>query len=99
MQKRSEASLLRGLEAAAPRAAAWRGRLHGHGPARRWESMAGPSTRPVPEQHPALKALENAPLDDEPVTEEEERAVEEARAELRSGVPTIPHDEVKRRWL
>ncbi|HEX5101467.1 MAG TPA: hypothetical protein VFV94_18270 [Polyangiaceae bacterium] len=59
----------------------------------------GPSTRPAPEQPPALKALEQAPIDDEPVTEEEESAVEEARAELRAGVATIPHDEVKRRWL
>lgn len=59
----------------------------------------GPSTRPAGEQHPALKALESAPLDDEPVTEEEEQAVEEARGELRAGVPTIAHDEVKRRWL
>jgi hypothetical protein len=57
------------------------------------------SPAPQPELHPALAALENAPLDDEPVTEEEERAVDEARAELRAGAPTIPHDEVRRRWL
>jgi hypothetical protein len=34
---------------------------------------------------PVLRSLESAPLDDEPVTEEEERLVEEARQELARG--------------
>jgi hypothetical protein len=36
-------------------------------------------------QDPALGALENAPYDDEPVTEEEERLVEEGREAVRRG--------------
>ena len=60
---------------------------------------SGPGPTPAPKRHPVLEALENAPLDDEPVTDEEERDIEEARAELRAGLPTIPHEEVRRRWL
>lgn len=44
---------------------------------------------------PVTAALRNAPLDDEPVTEEEERAVEEAREWFRrNGGKGIPHEEV-----
>jgi hypothetical protein len=42
---------------------------------------------------PVAAALRNAPIDDEPVTEEEERAVEEAREWLKHN-PGIPHEEV-----
>lgn len=44
---------------------------------------------------PVTAALRNAPLDDEPVSEEEERAVEEAREWLRNnGGKGIPLEEV-----
>ena len=46
---------------------------------------------------PVAQALAQAPEDDEPVSEEEEAAVAEARAELDRG-EFIPHEEVKRRW-
>lgn len=48
--------------------------------------MAGPGAAPkTAERHPALEALAHAPIDDEPVTPEEEAAVEEARAAVRRG--------------
>ena len=46
---------------------------------------------------PLLRALMNAPYDDEPETKEERQAVAEARAEADRG-ELIPHEEVKRRW-
>jgi hypothetical protein len=46
-------------------------------------------------EHPLLRALRNAPLDDEPYTDEERAAVAEARAEMGAG-KGIPHEEVKR---
>jgi len=47
---------------------------------------------------PISRALANAPVDDEPVAEEEERAVAEAREWLRSnGGKGIPHNETMRR--
>ena len=45
---------------------------------------------------PVLRALENAPLDDEPETEEERSAAAEARAEAGRG-ELIPHEEALRR--
>jgi hypothetical protein len=42
---------------------------------------------------PVSRALANAPIDDEPVTEEDERAVEEAREWLRHN-PGIPFEQV-----
>ncbi len=42
---------------------------------------------------PVSRALANAPLDDEPVTEEEERAVAEARQWLQHN-PGIPFEQV-----
>jgi len=48
-------------------------------------------------ENPVVWSLEHAPLDDEPETEEERRAVEAARAEADRG-ELIPHEEVKRRW-
>ena len=44
---------------------------------------------------PFLRALANAPLDDEPLTPEDEIALQEAREEARQG-KLIPWDEVKR---
>jgi hypothetical protein len=43
---------------------------------------------------PVIEAFENAPIDDEPFTEEDERALEEARAEYRRG-ETVPLDEIR----
>ncbi len=47
---------------------------------------------------PVLRAVLNAPLDDEPVTEEEEAAIAEARADIRAG-RVYSHEEVKRHIL
>jgi hypothetical protein len=47
---------------------------------------------------PVAAALRNAPMDDEPETEEEKQAVAEARVWLeRNGGKGIPHDEAMRR--
>ncbi|GAB4108723.1 MAG: hypothetical protein Kow001_07070 [Acidobacteriota bacterium] len=47
---------------------------------------------------PVAAALRNAPIDDEPETDEERRAVAEAREGLaRRGGKGIPHDEAMRR--
>ncbi len=45
---------------------------------------------------PMLRALANAPEDDEPWTEEDEAAVREARDEVADGAKTISHEEMKR---
>ena len=39
-----------------------------------------------------------APFDDEPVTAEEEAAVAEVEAGRASGLPTIPYDEIRRKY-
>ncbi len=44
---------------------------------------------------PVTLALINAPVSDEPETDDERAAVEAAKAELRAGVPTISHEEVE----
>ncbi len=47
---------------------------------------------------PVAVALRNAPVDDEPETEEEKQAVEEARTSLQhNGGKGISHDEAMRR--
>lgn len=48
------------------------------------------------EEDPVRRALENAPVDDEPETEEERVAVEEGRADIAAG-RVISHGEVLRR--
>ena len=48
------------------------------------------AARVAVEDDPVLRALENAPLDDEPDTEEEIAALES----LRAGGPTFSHAEV-----
>ena len=58
--------------------------------------MVPPST--APKIHPALLALENAPADDEPETDAERLAVEQAREDVRRG-DVLPHEEVRRQWL
>lgn len=47
---------------------------------------------------PVLQALANAPCDDEPETEEERKAVQEARDELARG-EGIPWEEARKRLL
>lgn len=44
---------------------------------------------------PVRWALENAPLDDEPETDEEKQAVEEGKADIRAG-RTMTSDELRR---
>jgi hypothetical protein len=39
-----------------------------------------------------------APIDDEPVTAEEEAALAEVKADRAAGLPTIPFDDVKHRY-
>lgn len=47
------------------------------------------------ERDPMIEAFENAPLDDEPVTKEEELALDEARDAIRRG-DTYTLDEIRR---
>lgn len=47
---------------------------------------------------PVVRLLDNAPDDDEPVTDEDEAALEEAYAELNAGAPTMSVDEFRRRY-
>jgi hypothetical protein len=43
---------------------------------------------------PFLRFLDDAPVDDEPVTAEEEAAIAEVERDRAAGVPTIPFDDV-----
>ncbi len=56
-----------------------------------------PSVAPIPD--PVLLALANAPVDDEPETDDERQAVESSKAELRSGGRLFTHEEVRKHWL
>lgn len=47
---------------------------------------------------PFLRFLDAAPLDDEPVSPEEEAAVAEVEADRAAGVPTVPFDDIKRKY-
>jgi hypothetical protein len=47
---------------------------------------------------PVARLLDEAPEDNEPVTEEDEAALEEAYAELNGGAPTMSVDEFRRRY-
>jgi predicted transcriptional regulator len=64
-------------------------------PAKNLETTPEPATA---DEDPVLRALENAPFDDEPETEEERAAVAEAWEDVRAG-RLIPHEEVAKRWL
>lgn len=44
---------------------------------------------------PVAWALDNAPIDDEPLTDEERAALAEADAEIAAGVATVPLDQVR----
>jgi hypothetical protein len=47
---------------------------------------------------PFLRFLDQAPIDDEPVTTAEEAALAEVEADRAAGVPAIPFDDVKRKY-
>jgi hypothetical protein len=46
---------------------------------------------------PFLRFLDEAPVDDEPVTAEEQGAVAAVEADRAAGLPTIPFDDVERK--
>jgi hypothetical protein len=46
---------------------------------------------------PLVRFFDSAPIDDEPVSAEEDAAVAEVDADRARGVPTIPFDEIKRK--
>ncbi len=48
-------------------------------------------------EDPLLRFLDAAPLEDEPVSADEEAAVAEAEADHVAGIPRVSFDEVKRR--
>lgn len=48
-------------------------------------------------EDPVARLLDDAPLEDEQISPEEEAAVREARDELAAGAPTIPHEEIQRK--
>jgi hypothetical protein len=47
---------------------------------------------------PFLRYLDAAPVDDEPITAQEEAAIAEVEADRAAGVPAIPFDDVKRKY-
>jgi hypothetical protein len=49
-------------------------------------------------QDPFVRFLDQAPIDDEPITAEEEAAVAEVEADRAAGKPTIAFDDVKRKY-
>lgn len=49
-------------------------------------------------EDPMVATFRDAPEDDEPLTAEDEAALAESRAELAAGVPTIPFEEIKRKY-
>lgn len=49
--------------------------------------------------HPALLALENAPVEDEEISAAEAAEATGAREEMRAGVPLVSHEAVRRSWL
>lgn len=47
---------------------------------------------------PVIRRLEEAPLEDEEISPEEEASVQEARDELTAGTPLVSHDEIQREF-
>ena len=64
-------------------------------PESEWEAARRLLEERLAKHDPVLRAFLNAPEDDEPETEEERAAVEEAYEELKSG-KEIPWEDVKR---
>ena len=54
---------------------------------------------PAEQIDPVLLSLMNAPISDEPETEEERISVEAAKAEIRAGGRLYTHEEVEQYWL
>ena len=50
------------------------------------------------QRDPFLRYLGAAPIDEEPITVEEDIAIAEVEADRAAGVPTVPFDDVKRRY-
>jgi len=63
---------------------------------RRRRATLGPMPQSLPD--PVARMLDNAPLDDEPETEAERRAVAEACADRERGIAPVPLDEVLREF-
>ncbi len=67
-------------------------------PESEWEAVYRVLEERLSKHDPVLHAFLNAPEDDEPETEEERAAVEEAYEELKSG-KGLSHEDVKKRLL
>ena len=63
-----------------------------------WEEVRQVLEKHLSKHDPVLRAFLNAPEDDEPESEEERAAVEEAYEELRAG-EELSHEDVKKRLL
>jgi hypothetical protein len=66
------------------------------------EDDAETALRAVEDKHrhedPLLRAIADAPEDDEPWTDGDEAAMVEVRADDTAGLPTIPFEEIKRKY-
>lgn len=64
------------------------------------EAEADDALRLIASRHanPLIRRLDSAPLEDEKISAEEETAVQEARDEVAAGAPTIPFEEIKRKY-
>ena len=67
-------------------------------PESEWEAARRVLEERLSKHDPVLRAFLSAPEDDEPETEEERAAVEEAYEELKSG-KGLSHEDVKKRLL
>ncbi len=67
-------------------------------PESEWEAVYRVLEERMAKHDPVLRAFLNAPEDDEPESEEERAAVEEAYEELRAG-GELSHEDVKKRLL
>ncbi len=67
-------------------------------PESEWEAARRVLEERLSKHDPVLHAFLNAPEDDEPETEEERAAVEEACEELRAG-EELSHEDVKKKLL
>ena len=67
-------------------------------PESEWEAVYRVLEERMAKHDPVLRAFLNAPEDDEPESEEERAAVEEAYEELRAG-EELSHEDVKKRLL
>ena len=57
--------------------------------------MGEPNKKPKPsEEHPLVRKLREAPIDDEPLTDEERRLIDEAREAEEHG-DVISHEQLK----